>query len=73
MPRDKILHFIAGAVIACIFSLGFNPLVGVAAGVFAGAAKEVRDKYTAGATVDFMDFVVTVVGAAIAALLIQIL
>ena len=73
MQRDKVQHFIAGAVIACILSLGFNPLVGFAAGVFAGAAKEIRDKFTAGATADWLDFVATAGGAAIAALLIQIL
>ena len=72
MPRDKILHFIAGAAIAGALSLVFDPLVGFAAGVLAGAAKEVRDKHTEGATADWMDFVATVGGAALASLLIQI-
>ena len=73
MQRDKVLHLIAGAVIAGALSLVFDPLVGFAAGVFAGAAKEIRDKFTAGATADWLDFVATAGGAAIAALLIQIL
>ena len=73
MQRDKVQHFIAGAVIAGALSLVFDPLVGFAAGVFAGAAKEVRDKYTAGATVDFLDFMATAGGAALAALLVYTL
>ena len=73
MPRDKILHFIAGVFISVLVSIVFTPAIGLVAGVLAGATKEVRDKFTAGATADWLDFVATAGGAAIAALLIQIL
>ena len=72
MPRDKILHFIAGVFISGLVSIVFTPVMGLVAGVFVGAAKEIRDRYTAGATADWLDFVATAGGAAMASLLIQI-
>ena len=72
MQRDKILHFIAGAAISAIVSMLLTPAIGLVAGVLAGAAKEIRDKHTDGATADWMDFVATAGGAAMASLLIQI-
>ena len=73
MPRDKILHFIAGVFISGLVSIVFTPAIGLVAGVLAGATKEIRDKHTDGATADWMDFVATVGGAVVAALLIKIL
>ena len=70
MPRDKILHIIAGAVIAAALSLVLTPVMGFFAGVIAGAAKEIRDRYTEGATEDWMDFGATAGGAVIGALLV---
>lgn len=72
MPRDKILHFIAGVFISGLVSIVFTPAIGLVAGVLAGAAKEIRDKHTEGATADWLDFVATAGGAATASLLIQI-
>ena len=72
MPRDKILHFLAGVFISGLVSTVFTPAIGLYAGILAGAAKEIRDKHTAGATADWLDFVATAGGAATASLLIQI-
>lgn len=62
IPRDKILHLAAGALVALaacmVFSTGW---AGVAAALIAGCAKEWYDAKHGG-TVDFLDTVATVLG-----------
>lgn len=44
IPLDKRLHFAAGIVITIVVSyLLHNPIYGLAAGLFAGLMKELRD------------------------------
>ena len=72
VPYDKLLHFIAGLLIATLCALVFNwgawciaPVV-----VFA-AAKEVFDRWTTG-VMDWKDFLATVVGGLIILLFVLI-
>ena len=60
--HDKISHFFAGAAIAATVALYLNPIWGFAAGVLAGAAKEIYDRIAYGGP-DLKDFIATVLGA----------
>lgn len=59
---DKILHFIAGIVIAGVGTLFLGAYIGFAAAVMAGAAKEIIDLMGYG-TPEISDFVHTLAGA----------
>lgn len=63
IPQDKLLHFIAGALIValCAFVKGFAPYAWVA-GVVAGALKEFYDSRSNG-SVEVLDFAATTAGA----------
>ena len=63
IPQDKLLHFIAGALIValCSFIKGFAPYAWVA-GVVAGMLKEVYDSRGHG-SVEVLDFAATTAGA----------
>lgn len=64
MTLDKKAHFFAGAAIAASVALYLDPLAGLAAGIIAGALKEVRDRAGFG-TPDFKDFLATALGATV--------
>ncbi len=59
--QDKVLHFMAGFMIAISFTLVFAPIYGVVAGVVAGLGKEAWDQYQYDGA-DFFDFFVTISG-----------
>ena len=63
IPHDKLLHFIAGALIValCAFIKGFAPYAWVA-GVIAGMLKEFYDSRGNG-SVEVLDFAATTAGA----------
>nr|DAO69070.1 MAG TPA: putative periplasmic lipoprotein [Caudoviricetes sp.] len=63
IPQDKLLHFIAGALIValCSFIKGFAPYACVA-GVVAGMLKEFYDSRGNG-SVEVLDFAATTAGA----------
>ena len=58
---DKGCHFIAGFIIAIVFTFTLNPLWGLVMGVVAGIIKEAYDEYRYGGG-DFFDVFATVVG-----------
>lgn len=64
MTLDKQAHFFAGAAIAASVALYLGPMAGLAAGILAGALKEVRDRAGFG-TPDIKDFIATAAGAAV--------
>ena len=61
MAYDKKLHFAAGLLIAISVGFLFTPLYGMAAAMFAGLMKEVRD-WGCYKGFDWKDMVVTWVG-----------
>lgn len=63
IPKDKLLHFIAGTLIValCAFVKGFAPYAWVA-GLVAGALKEFYDSRCNG-SVEVLDFAATTAGA----------
>lgn len=63
LPKDRLLHFIAGALIValCAAVRGFAPFAWTAA-VLAGVLKECHDSKTGG-NADVWDFAATATGA----------
>lgn len=63
IPQDKLLHFIAGALIValCASAKAFSPYAWVA-GVIAGALKEFFDSRSNG-SVEVLDFAATTAGS----------
>ena len=63
MKTDKLLHFLAGAVIAFAFGIIFSPEWGLASAMFIGTAKElIWDKVLRKGTQEVMDAVATIAG-----------
>ena len=73
IPRDKLLHFIAGmlitALVAVVFAR-FAPLA-VTVAVVAGFAKEAYDEYSYGGW-DWKDLLATIVGGVLMELIIML-
>ena len=66
MPSDKILHFIAGAIVSVFASYLFGAMTGFLLGVAVGAGKELHDYLRPETnTPDVWDFVATATGAAL--------
>lgn len=61
VPYDKLLHFIAGLVIAAFFCITLGMKVCIVPAIVAGFAKEFFDNWTSD-EVDWWDFVATVAG-----------
>lgn len=73
MPKDKWLHLIAGVLVALIGGLLFDPLTGFALATIIGAGKEIHDYLRPERnTPEFMDFIATVGGGTLGALLLLI-
>ena len=66
--NDKVLHFIAGFVIAILVAYFTQPIIGFALAAIAGASKEMWDYYNGGCP-DPADFIVTVIGGVCGSLL----
>lgn len=64
MTLDKQAHFFAGAAIAATIALYLDPVIGLAAGILAGLAKELLDRMGYG-TPDVKDFIATALGACV--------
>ena len=62
IPRDKLLHFVAGSICsAFIYAVSGNLTLAIVASVALGIAKEIYDSRGHG-TVEVLDAVATVVG-----------
>lgn len=69
--NDKILHFIAGAVIAGTVGYFTSPVAGFVAAALAGLIKELYDmRHPANHTADVLDFAATVMGGMVVALIL---
>jgi len=65
---DKLLHFLAGYIIANITTYFYGWEIGVAMSIIAGALKELYDS-TGRGEVDFWDFMYTIFGGVLNALI----
>lgn len=72
IARDKIDHLVAGYAIAITIGIQSTPLIGFIAGAVAGAAKElVWDWWLGKGEPEWFDFIATLIGAALALLIIM--
>ena len=68
MPSDKVLHFIAGAIVSVFASYLFGAMTGFLIALAVGAGKELHDYLRPETnTPDVLDFVATVFGAVVGA------
>ena len=72
IPRDKLLHFVAGLIASAVVYLIFENLtLAIGASVILGIAQEVYDSRGHG-TVEVLDAVATAVGGAVGAVIIRV-
>ena len=73
MKQDKFKHLLAGIGISLIFGVQFSPLIGLIAAAIVGALKEIIwDWLLKKGTPEFMDFLATALGGAIAYMAIKL-
>ena len=71
--QDKLKHLLTGIGIGLIFGVQFSPLIGLIAAAIVGALKEIIwDWLLRKGTPEFMDFLATALGGAIAYMVIKL-
>ena len=74
MKQDKFKHLLAGIGISLIFGVQFSPLIGLIAAAIVGALKEIIwDWLLKRGTPEFLDFLATALGGAIAYTVIKLI
>ncbi len=72
MAKDKRLHFIAGMALSLVAGLLFCPLTGFITAAAVGALKEIIwDWLLKKGTPEFLDFVATVLGGVLGAVILH--
>ena len=72
--QDKLKHLLIGIGIGLIFGVLFSPLIGLIAAAMVGALKEIIwDWLLKKGTPEFMDFLATALGGAIAYTVIKLI
>lgn len=72
IPRDKLLHFVAGSICsAFVYVITLNLTLAIGASVILGIAKEVYDSRGHG-TVEVADAVATVGGGVVGTMIIRV-
>ncbi len=72
--QDKLKHLLAGIGISLVFSVQFSPLIGLIAAAIVGALKEIIwDWLLEKGTPEFMDFLATALGGAIAYMAVKLI
>ena len=72
IPKDKLLHFVAGSICSTIvYLITLNLTLAIGASVILGIAKEVYDRRGHG-TVEVLDAVATVAGGAVGVVLARV-
>jgi hypothetical protein len=74
MKQDKLKHLLAGIGISLVFGVQFSPLIGLITAAIVGALKEIIwDWLLKKGTPEFMDFLATALGGAIAYMAIKLI
>ena len=72
--QDKLKHLLAGIGISLVFGVQFSPLIGLLIAGIVGALKEIIwDWLLKRGTPEFLDFLATVLGGAIAYMAIKLI
>ena len=70
--QDKLKHLLAGIGISLVFGVQFSPLIGLITAAIIGALKEIIwDWLLKKGTPEFLDFVATVAGGALGAVILH--
>jgi len=73
MKQDKLKHLLAGIGISLVFGVLSSPLIGLVAAAMVGALKEIIwDWLLKRGTPEFLDFLATALGGAIAYMAIKL-
>ena len=71
VPKDKAMHFCAGLALSILAGLLYTPFWGLATAAVVGALKEIIwDWLLKKGTPEFLDFVATVAGGALGAVIL---
>ena len=71
--QDKLKHLLAGIGISLVFGVQFTPFVGLITAAIVGALKEIMwDWLLKKGTPEFLDFLATALGGAIAYMVVKI-
>jgi len=74
IKQDKLKHLLAGIGISLVFGVQFSPLIGLLIATIVGALKEIIwDWLLKRGTPEFLDFLATVLGGAIAYMAIKLI
>ena len=74
MKQDKIKHLLAGIGVSSVFGVRFSPLIGLITVAIVGALKEIIwDWLLKKGTPEFMDFLATAFGGAIAYMAVKLI
>jgi hypothetical protein len=72
--QDKLKHLLAGIGISSVLGVQFSPLIGLIAAAIVGALKEIIwDWLLKKGTPEFMDFLATAFGGAIAYMTVKLI
>jgi len=72
--QDKLKHLLAGISISLVFGVQFTPFIGLIIAVILGALKEIIwDRLLKRGTPEFLDFLVTALGGAIAYMVVKLI
>ena len=72
--QDKLKHLLAGIGISSVLGVQFSPLIGLIAAAIVGALKEIIwDWLLKKGTPEFMDFLATAFGGAIAYMAVKLI
>ena len=70
--QDKLKHLLAGIGISLVFGVQFSPLIGLITAAIVGALKEIIwDWLLKKGTPEFLDFVATVAGGVLGAVILH--
>ena len=70
--QDKLKHLLAGIGISLVFGVQFSPLIGLITAAIVGALKEIIwDWLLKKGTPEFLDFVATVAGGVLGAVILR--
>ena len=74
MKQDKLKHLLVGVSVSLVFGVQFSPLIGLIAAAIVGTLKEIIwDWLLKKGTPEFMDFLATALGGAIAYMVIKLI
>ena len=72
MPKDKLLHFVAGSICsAFVYAITLNLTLAIGASVILGIGKEIYDSRGHG-TVEVLDAVATIAGGVVGVILARV-